>query len=136
MDSTLLIFACVALGAVAVLCITLAVVAVQAGKNMQRLTSTMEAVGRDVSEIKTETIPLIARTSDVMERADHALIKLDSSLDNLRSGSQAIRGIAEDTRNLEQEVVRRVQPAIDDLTGLFSGAVRGFAAFVKNLMEK
>jgi uncharacterized protein YoxC len=136
MDSTLLIFACVALGAVAVLCVTLAIVALQAGKNLGRLTTTMEAVGNDVSEIKSQAIPLIEKATTVMQRTDVAMTKLDGSLDNLENGARALRGIAEDTRKLEQEVLRRVQPALEDITSLVSGAVKGLSTFIRNVMDR
>jgi len=136
MDPTLLIFACIALGAVAVLCVTLAFVAVRAGKNLQQMVGTIDSMAKDVSEIKDESIPLIVQATEVLQQTDAALAKLDRSLDNIEGGSQAFLGIAQDTRNLEREVVRRLQPAIEDMTSLATAGVKGVTTFLRNLLDR
>ena len=136
MDSTLVIFGCIALGAVSVLCITAAAIVIKASKNLDRMTNTVERMGLDVAEMKSEMTPLIQRGVSVMEKTDSAVGKLDESLDQLTFGSKAVRGIAEDTRKLEQEMVERVRPALNDLTKLANSVVGGLTAFVRNLMDR
>ena len=136
MDNTLIIFGSVALAALAVLCVTAAIMLVKAVKNLDRMTVTVESMGNDVNEIKSEVTPLLQRTTAVMEKADSAVNKIDESLDQLTFGTKAVRGIAEDTRKLEQELVERVRPALNDLTGLANSVVSGLTAFVRSIMDR
>jgi len=136
MDSTLVIFGSIALGACAVLCVTLAIVAVRASKNLDRITTTLEQMGNDVSEIREQAVPLIDESRLVMRRTDATLVKLDGAMDQLAAGTSAIRGIADDARALEQDVINQLRPSIDDLTGLVRGSVRGVTSFVRSLLER
>ena len=136
MDSTLVIFSAVALSAFTILCVSLAIVAFRAAKNLDRITITLADMGTDVSEIKQQALPLIDEATVVLQRADGTLEKLDGVADQLTAGSSAIRGIADDARALEQHVVGRLRPSIDDLTDLVSGSVKGVTTFVRSLLDR
>ena len=136
MDSTLIIFGSIALAACAVLCVTLAIVALRASKNLDRITSTLEQMGNDVTEIREQTVPLLDESRLVMRRTDATLQKLDGAVDQLAAGTSAIRGIADDARALEQDVVNQLRPTIEDLTGMVRGSVKGVASFIRSLLER
>lgn len=136
MDSTLIIFSAVALSAFTILCVTLAIVALRASKSLDRITTTLEDVGSDVSEMKEQALPMIDEATVVLQRTDVTLNKLDGAIDQLAAGTTALRGIADDARALERHVVDRLRPSIDDITSMVSGSVRGVATFVRSLLER
>ena len=66
MDTTLLIFACSALGAAAVLCVVVAIVAFGAGKTLDRVTVVVETRQKDGHDLKVSAMTLIAQAGDFM----------------------------------------------------------------------
>jgi len=136
MDNTLIIFGSIALGAFSILCISLVIVAFRASKNLDRITATLGEIGTDVTQIKDQALPLFDEATMVLQRADTTMAKLDGAVDQLAAGTSAIRGIADDARALEQQVVDRLRPTIDDLTGLLAGSVKGVTSFVRSLLDR
>lgn len=136
MDTTLLIFACSALGAAAVLCIVVAVVAFRAGKNLDRVTVVVEAMQKDVHHLTTNAMPILEKAGTFFTQGEQALEVLKSDLANLSKGTQNIAGIAEDLRLLEQNLVARIRPGLEDAASLVSGITRGIKTFAKKLTER
>ena len=136
MDSTLTIFASVALAAAAVLFIVLAISAWQAVKNLNRMTETLEAVGSDVQDLKTKVVPVIEEAGGVLESTNHALAKIDTSLDQVNKGTQVFQQMAEDVRGLEQSLLEQVKPPLDNLGSVAASAVNGVSNLIKSLLNR
>lgn len=136
MDTTLLIFACSALGAAAVLCIVVAVVALRAGKNLDRVTVVVESMQKDVHDLRVSVTPIIEKAAVFFDQGQRTLEILETDLAKLSKGAQNLSGIAEDLRILEQSLVARIRPGLEDAASLFSGITRGISTFAKKLTER
>lgn len=136
MNEILVIFGCIALGAVSVLCVTLTFVVVGAKKDLDRMTTTLETVGRDVSEIKNKAVPVFEKTMNVLSITEGTLDKLDDDLDRLSRGAQLFESAAKEVKNFQSMIVDKIRTPISDITSLFSGAIRGFSEFTKTLLDK
>lgn len=136
MDATLLIFACLALGAATVLFIVVAIVAVNAGKNLNRVTAVVELMQKDVHELKVTATPVLEKAGKVLDQTERTIVTLENDLSKLSSGAQNIAGIAEDLRMLEQSLLARVRPSLEDLASLVSGVAKGVTAFAKKLTDR
>lgn len=133
MDATLLLFLYVALGAITILAIVAAVVLIRASSNIERMTETVESMQRDVHQVKEQAIPVLTKTSEALDRANSSLRKLEEQVDTLGSGVRNIAAIADDVRELEQSLIARVRPALEDLASLVTGVARGVTAFARKL---
>ncbi|MBK6292583.1 MAG: hypothetical protein IPH85_07660 [Ignavibacteria bacterium] len=136
MDTTLLIFACSALGAAAVLCVVVAIVAFRAGKNLDRVTVVVEAMQKDVHDLKVSAMPIIEKAGVFLDQGHQTFQVLESDLAKLSKGAQNLSGIAEDLRILEQSVVARIRPGLEDAASLISGITRGITTFAKKLTDR
>lgn len=136
MDTTLVVFGSIALSAATVLCITLSIVAIRAVREVARMTATLEEVGRHVREIKDRSVPLIEHATTVMQKTDRALDRVDGALQNVTAGTDSFRGIASDVRDMEQHILNRLRPSVDDATMMISGIVRGVTAIVRSFMKR
>lgn len=135
MDSILLVFLCLALGAAAILCGVIATVVLRIGKNLHRVTLVVEAVQKDVNILMLGSLPLIEKTSLVLDQTKHTLNHLDTNLAKLSEGLDNVSGITHDVRMLEQSLLARVRPSLEDLASLVSGVARGVTVFVKRLQK-
>jgi uncharacterized protein YoxC len=133
MDATLLLFLYVALGAITILAVVAAVVLIKASANIERMTETVESMQRDVHQVKEQAIPVLAKTSEALDRANSSLRKLEEQVDTLGGGVRNIAAIADDVRELEQSLIARVRPALEDLASLVTGVARGVTAFARKL---
>ena len=122
MDPMLVVFACIALGAVSVLCVTLSVVAVRAG--------------RDINELKEQLGPVLEQTTATMKITEEALTKLDNDLVKVTRGIEMFESMASDLKKLQGQLLDKVRQPLTDVTSLFSGAVRGFTEFTKTLIDR
>ena len=136
MDQTLIIFSSIALGSVAALCITLVVVAIRAGKNLDRITTTLENVGSDVAQLRAQALPLIEEATAVMHRADATIARVDEGLAQINRGTEVYASIANDVRDLERDLVSKVKPSLEDFASLFSGTLRSVTGFVRGLLDR
>lgn len=116
MNTALLVFGILALIAITVLCVTLAIVAVRALREMQRAVLTLEDVGTDVRELKQRVLPVV----------DDAV----AAMRNVAVSTATLRAITEDVRAMEQQVVNRLRPTVDDITSTIGGAVRAISSLV------
>jgi uncharacterized protein YoxC len=73
------------------------------------------------------------KTSEALDRANSSLRKLEEQVDTLSGGVRNIAGIANDVRELEQSLVARVRPALEDLASLVTGVARGVTAFARKI---
>ena len=133
MDATLLVFLYIALGACTILMIVAAVVLVRAGSDVERITKTVESMQRDVHQMKEQALPVLAKTSEALDRANTSLRKLEEQVNTLGGGVRNIAAIADDVRELEQSLIARVRPALEDLASLVTGVARGVTAFARKL---
>ena len=133
MDATLLLFLYVALGAITILAVVAAVVLIKASANIERMTETVESMQRDVHQVKEQAIPVLAKTSEALDRANSSLRKLEEQVDTLGGGVRNIAAISDDVRELEQSLIARVRPALEDLASLVTGVARGVTAFARKL---
>ena len=133
MDATLLLFLYVALGAITILAVVAAVVLIKASANIERMTETVESMQRDVHQVKEQAIPVLAKTSEALDRANSSLRKLEEQVDTLGGGVRNIAAIADDVRELEQSLIARVRPALEDLASLVTGVARGVTAVARKL---
>lgn len=133
MDATLLVFLYIALGACTILMIVAAVVLIRAGSDVERITKTVESMQRDVHQMKEQALPVLAKTSEALDRANTSLRKLEEQVNTLGGGVRNIAAIADDVRELEQSLIARVRPALEDLASLVTGVARGVTAFARKL---
>ena len=124
------------LAAASVLCVVLAVAAIRAVNNMDRMTDALESVGRDVEDLKKQVEPVINEAGKVLQRTDDALKKIDTSLGQVNKGTQVFQQMAEDVRELEQDLVDRVRPPLQDLGSVAAGAIKGFTGLIKSLLDR
>lgn len=133
MDATLLALLYVALGAIIVLAVVATVVLIRTGSNVSRMTDVVEDMQRDVRNIKEQTIPVLIKSSEALDRANSSLKKFEMQVDTLGGGIRTIAGIADDVRELEQSLVARVRPALEDLASIVTGVARGVTAFARKI---
>lgn len=133
MDAALLALLYVALGAVTVLAVVATVVLIRTGSNVSRMTDVVEEMQRDVRQVKEQTIPVLVKSSEALDRANSSLKKLEMQVDALGGGIRNIAGIADDVRELEQSLVARVRPALEDLASIVTGVARGVTAFARKI---
>lgn len=133
MDPTLLALLYVALGAITVLAVVATVVLIRTGSNVSRMTDVVEDMQRDVRQVKEQTIPVLIKSSEALDRANSSLKKLEMQVDTLGGGIRNIAGIADDVRELEQSLVARVRPALEDLASIVTGVARGVTAFARKV---
>ena len=136
MDTTLLIFICIALGAVTILFVVCAQLAMKTGKNLDRMTVVVELIQRDVHELKASAKPVLEKAGLVLDQAQQTLGRLDDDLASLSSGVKDIAGIAQDVRAFEQSLLARVKPSLDDLASIVSGVARGVTTFARKLTAR
>ncbi len=133
MDPTLLALLYVALGAITALAVVATVVLIRTGSNVSRMTDVVEDMQRDVRQVKEQTIPVLIKSSEALDRANSSLKKLEMQVDTLGGGIRNIAGIADDVRELEQSLVARVRPALEDLASIVTGVARGVTAFARKV---
>lgn len=136
MDSTLVVFACVALGAVAGLCLVGISAVIKAGRNLDRITGVVETMQRDVSELKTHTIPVLLKTGFVLDQTHETIASVRADLGKLSKAADSVSGIAQDVRSFEQDIIARIRPSVEDLTSISSGVIRGVTAFIRHLTKR
>ncbi len=136
MDPTLLLFACIALGAAAVFFVVLAIVAMKAGRDLDRMTTVVEAMRADVGELKAATLPVITKAGEVLDETKDVLVRTENDLAKLSNGAAHLAGIAEDLRQLEQKLVARVQPSLEELASLVSGVAKGVTTFARKVLDR
>ncbi len=134
MDNILVLFVCIALSAITILCIVLAIAALRAVKNVAAMTSTMERVGADVGELKSQLIPLIEQATVVITRSEKTLEALESNLQHVSKGTATFERIAGDLHKLEQDLVSRVRIPLTDLSNTIGSALASVSGFVRNLL--
>ena len=136
MDTTLLIFICIALASATILFVVCAQLAMKAGKNLDRMTVVVELIQRDVHELKVSAKTVIEKAGLVLDLTQQTLSRLESDLEVLSSGAKSIAGIAEDVRLLEQNLLARVKPSLEDLASIVSGVARGVTTFARKLTAR
>ena len=99
----------------------------------ERIVSTVESMQRDVHQMKEQALPVLAKTSEALDRANTSLRKLEEQVNTLGGGVRNIAAIADDVRELEQSLIARVRPALEDLASLVTGVARGVTAFARKL---
>jgi len=135
MDQTLLIFLCIALGAATVLFVVLAMVALRVGKDIDRITIVAEEIKRDVNDFTVKSRPMIEKAGLVLDQTRETVHRLNVDLEKLSVGIDNITGITHDIRLLEQNLLARVKPSLEDLASLVSGVARGVTVFARKLIK-
>lgn len=135
MDSTLLIFACIALAALAVLCVAATIVLLNSRKQFERVVVTMENIQGDVTQIKGQLEPVLERSATVLSDVQRIVENADARLDQLSQGIETFSTIAKDVRDLEHMVVGKLRGPLEDIVGMVAGAVRGVTAFTKKIVN-
>ncbi len=133
MDNTLVIFGSIALAAAAALFVILSIVALRAMKDITRMTSTLERVGLDISEIKTSVLPLISETTQMVRKTEQTIEQIDNSLQRISRGTQAFEKLATDIQSFEQELVGKIRVPVEDLLAAVSGGIKGLSSMLKRM---
>ncbi len=136
MDPVLLVFLCAALVSLAVLCWILAVVAMRASRELQRIAGVTEGIHKNLDELKSAAIPVIERAGTVLEETSSVLQRVETDLDHLSRGASSFAQIAEDIRVLEQGLMARIRPSLEDAASLVSGVVKGVTTFARKLTDR
>lgn len=136
MDPILIIFLCVALAAVSIMCVAATVTLLNARKSLDRMVVTVEKSAQDMHEIKSRLTPVLLRSEELLEQLHQTVQKADRQIETISKGADAFASIAEDVRSFEAGIMNRIRPTIDDLTGMFAGAVKGVTTFVRTLSSR
>lgn len=136
MDPILIIFLCVALAAVSIMCVAATVTLLNARKSLDRMVVTVEKSAQDMHEIKSRLTPVLLRSEELLEQLHQTMQKADRQIETISKGADAFASIAEDVRSFEAGIMNRIRPTIDDLTGMFAGAVKGVTTFVRTLSSR
>ena len=136
MDTTLLIFVCIALAAATILFVVCAQLALKTGNNFDRMTVVVELMQKDIHELKVAAKPVIEKAGIVLDQTQQTLGRLESDLAVLSSGAKSLAGIVEDVRELEQNLLARVRPSLEDLASIVSGVARGVTTFARKLAAR
>ncbi|NQW30396.1 MAG: hypothetical protein HQ472_07785 [Ignavibacteria bacterium] len=136
MDQTLLVFICVALGALTTLCITLALVAVRSAKELTKLAVYVEVIRTDIAEVKQSMVPVINKTGRVLDEVQGAMLRVNQGLEAVTVGTELFKSLATDVKDLEREFIERVKSPLLDVASLLASTIKGATVFIKTLTGK
>lgn len=136
MDPLLIVFLCVALSAVTVVCITATVVLINSSKHVVRIVASVERSSQTMQEIKQQLGPVLQRSEELFEQLRSTTQNANRQIEKLSKGADAFSAIATDVRSFEAEALDRLRPAMQDVTSLVSGVARGLTTFVRSLMQR
>lgn len=136
MDTSLVIFGCIALAALTVLCIAGAVTLLYARKQLDRVIDTVEKAAGDMSDLKRQLEPVIQQSEVVLGQLHSTLENADSQLDKLGRGADTFASIADDVKVLETNLMAKVRGPLEDVASLVAGVARGASVFARKLVEK
>ncbi len=135
MDPVLLIFGCIALGAVTILCIAATVVLLRTRTHVERVVVSVESMQTDVAQLQQQLEPVLERTAIVLSDVQRIVENADKKLDQLSGGIETFASIAKDVKELESMVVSKMRGPLEDIMGLVAGTVRGVSAFTKKIVS-
>jgi uncharacterized protein YoxC len=135
MDPVLLIFGCIALGAVTILCIAATVVLLRTRTHVERVVVGVESMQTDVAQLQQQLEPVLERTAIVLSDVQRIVENADKKLDQLSGGIETFASIAKDVKELESMVVGKMRGPLEDILGLVAGTVRGVSAFTKKIVS-
>lgn len=135
MDPVLLIFGCIALGAVTILCIAATVVLLRTRTHVERVVVSVESMQTDVAQLQQQLEPVLERTAIVLSDVQRIVENADKKLDQLSGGIETFASIAKDVKELESMVVGKMRGPLEDIMGLVAGTVRGVSAFTKKIVS-
>lgn len=135
MDPVLLIFGCIALGAVTILCIAATVVLLRTRTHVERVVVSVESMQTDVAQLQQQLEPVLERTAIVLSDVQRIVENADKKLDQLSGGIETFASIAKDVKELESMVVGKMRGPLEDIMGLVAGTVRGLSAFTKKIVS-
>jgi len=135
MDPVLLIFGCIALGAVTILCIAATVVLLRTRTHVERVVVSVESMQTDVAQLQQQLEPVLERTAIVLSDVQRIVENADKKLDQLSGGIETFASIAKDVKELESMVVGKMRGPLEDILGLVAGTVRGVSAFTKKIVS-
>ncbi|MBS1560402.1 MAG: hypothetical protein JSS89_02230 [Bacteroidetes bacterium] len=135
MDPVLLIFGCIALGAVTILCIAATVVLLRTRSHVERVVVSVESMQTDVAQLQQQLEPVLERTAIVLSDVQRIVENADKKLDQLSGGIETFASIAKDVKDLESMVIGKMRGPLEDITSLVAGAVRGVSAFTKKIVS-
>jgi len=131
----LLIFACLALGAVTILCIAAAVVLLRSRTHVERVVVSVESMQVDIAQLQRQLKPVLEHTAIVLTDVQRIVENAGKKLDQLGSGIDAFSSIAKDVKDIESMVVGKMKGPLEDILGIVAGTVRGVTAFTKKLVK-
>jgi len=135
MDPILLIFGCIALGAVTILCIAATVVLMRTPAHIERMVASIESMQKDVAHLQRQLEPVLERSATVLTEVQRIVENADKKLDQLSGGIETFASIAKDVKDLESMVLGKMRGPLEDITSLVAGAVRGVTAFTKKIVN-
>lgn len=135
MDPVLLIFGCIALGAVTILCIAATVVLLRTRTHVERVVVSVESMQTDMAQLQQQLEPVLERTAIVLSDVQRIVENADKKLDQLSGGIETFASIAKDVKELESMVIGKMRGPLEDILGLVAGTVRGVSAFTKKIVS-
>lgn len=136
MDIVLIVAACLALVAVAVLCFTAVSFLNSARGQVDRVVASVERAASDLHQLRVDMAPVLKQSETLLVQLKDTADQVDRELEKIGRGADAFARIADDIRGLEQLVVSRLRGPISDVTGVVAGITRGITAFVRKLGER
>ncbi|CAN5452356.1 hypothetical protein BH10BAC6_BH10BAC6_16240 [soil metagenome] len=135
MDPVLLIFGCIALGAVTILCVAATVVLLRSRTHVERVVISVESMQGDIAQLQRQLKPVLEHTAIVLTDVQRIVESADKKLGQLGSGIDTFESIAKDMKDIESLVVRKMKGPLEDILGIVAGTVRGVTAFTKKIVN-
>lgn len=135
MDPVLLIFGCIALAAVTILCVAATVVLLRSRTHVERVVTSVESMQVDVAQLQHQLQPVLERTAIVLTDVQRIVENADKKLDQLSGGIDTFASIAKDVKDIESMVVSKMKGPLEDILGIVAGTVRGVTAFTKKIVN-
>lgn len=136
MDNTLLIFACIALGAAAILFVVAAVVLWKVRAGVERSVTSIEALTTDVHEIRMQLEPVMAKAQTSLTELDLTLQAAREPLRTVNRSAEVALSMMNDVKRLETDVVDAVRQPLKNTLDVVGTVLSTVTQIGKGLAER
>lgn len=136
MDNTLLLFACVALGAAAILFVVAAVVLWKVRAGVERSVASIEALTTDVHEIRIQLEPVMQKAMSSLTELDLTMQAAREPLRTVNRGAEVALSMMNDVKRLETDVVDAVRQPLKNTLDVVGSILSTVTQIGKGLADR
>jgi len=136
MEPALLIILCITLLAITVAVFVAIWLMLNAKLQLERSVEAVTKMSNDVSQLRSELAPLLKQSQELIENLKATSTTANNQLSSMSKGIDALSGMATDVRQLEQRLLQRVGPPLEDAASILAGVSKGIGAFVRVLTKR